>query len=240
MTQQQAQLYEGKAKIVYVTDDPTRVIQYFKDDATAFDGKKKDTISGKGVINNRTSCHLFGILEQAGVKTHFVEKLSEREMLCRKLKIIPLEVVTRNVVAGSLSKRSGVAEGVALERPIVEFYYKRDDLGDPMLTEDHIAAFRIATEDEVHTLREAARKINQVLCKHMSERGLDLVDFKLEFGRDATGQILLGDEISPDTCRLWDSKTKEKLDKDRFRRDLGRIEESYQDAADRICGEARQ
>lgn len=238
--QKQARLYEGKAKIVYATDDPTLVIQYFKDDATAFDGKKKDTISGKGVINNRTSCHLFTILGQAGVKTHFVEKLSDREMLCRKLTILPLEVVTRNVVAGSLSKRSGVDEGVALERPIVEFYYKRDDLGDPLLTEDHIAAFRIASEQDVHALREMARKINQVLCKHMRERGLDLVDFKLEFGRDATGEILLGDEISPDTCRLWDSKTKEKLDKDRFRRDLGRIEESYQDAADRICGEARK
>lgn len=238
--QKKDKIYEGKAKIVYATDDPALVIQYFKDDATAFDGKKKDVISGKGVINNRTSCHLFGILEQADVKTHFVEKLSDREMLCRKLTILPLEVVTRNVVAGSLSKRSGVAEGVALERPIVEFYYKRDDLGDPMLTEDHIAAFRIATEEEVHTLRESARRINQVLCKHMRERGLDLVDFKLEFGRDTTGQILLGDEISPDTCRLWDSQTKEKLDKDRFRRDLGRIEESYQDAANRICGEARK
>jgi phosphoribosylaminoimidazole-succinocarboxamide synthase len=230
-------LHEGKAKIVYATSDPNMIIQYFKDDATAFDAKKRGTIVNKGVINNRISCHLFELLGESGVRTHFVAKLSDREMLCRRLRIILVEVVVRNVVAGSLAKRLGMEEGAALPRPIVEHYYKRDDLSDPPLNEDHILVLNLATREDLDQIRREALKVNEILVKYLDQRGLRLVDFKLEFGKTTGdgGTILLGDEISPDTCRLWDKVTQEKMDKDRFRRDLGKIEESYEEVARRIC-----
>ena len=228
-------LYEGKAKIIYATDDPDLLIQYFKDDASAFDGKKKGSIKDKGVLNNAISSQVFEYLEEKKIKTHFVTKLSDREMLVRNLKIIPVEVVVRNVVAGSLSKRMGIEEGASLEGTIVEFYYKSDELGDPMLNEDHIRVFKLALEKEVKELKEQALKINDLLVDLFDEKGIRLIDFKLEFGRSKFG-ILLGDEISPDGCRLWDKLTNEKMDKDRFRRDMGKVEESYMEVFKRICG----
>lgn len=231
-------LHEGKAKIVYATSDPDMIIQYFKDDATAFDAKKRGTIVNKGVINNRIASHLFELLDASGVTTHFVAKLSDREMLCRRLQIILVEVVVRNVVAGSLAKRLGMEEGASLPRPIVEHYYKRDDLSDPPINLDHIQILNLATIEEMAHIRREALKVNEFLVKYLDQRGIRLVDFKLEFGRatgGGAGTVLLGDEISPDTCRLWDKKTQEKMDKDRFRRDLGKIEESYEEVARRIC-----
>ncbi|MFQ5457598.1 MAG: phosphoribosylaminoimidazolesuccinocarboxamide synthase [Myxococcota bacterium] len=231
-------IHEGKAKIVYATSDPGLIIQYFKDDATAFDAKKRGTIVDKGVINNRISTFLFERLEEIGVRTHFVRKLSDREMLCRRLEIVPVEVVVRNVVAGSLAKRMGLEEGETLPRPIIEHYYKRDDLGDPPLNEEHILVFNLATREELDYIRDEAFKVNGFLVKFLDQRDIRLVDFKLEFGRargEGAGQILLGDEISPDGCRFWDKATNEKLDKDRFRRDLGKLEETYQEVARRIC-----
>jgi len=231
-------IHEGKAKIVYATTNPDMIIQYFKDDATAFDAKKRGTIVNKGVINNRISTHLFKLLEESGVATHFIEQLSDREMLCKRLEIIPVEVVVRNVVAGSLAKRMGLEEGAALPRPILEHYYKRDDLSDPPINEDHILAFNLATREELDQIRREAFKVNEFLLKYLDQRGIRLVDFKLEFGRGVgadAGRILLGDEISPDGCRFWDKETNEKLDKDRFRRDLGKLEETYEEVARRIC-----
>ncbi len=229
------QLYEGKAKIVYeYKGDPNLVIQFFKDDATAFDGVKKGKIGNKGIINNSISTRLFRLLGEHGIATHFVDKISERDMLVKLVQIIPIEMIVRNIVAGSLSKRFGWDEGIVLKRPIVEVYYKSDPLHDPMLNDEHVMALELATEDELAYLRKTAREINEILCAFLEERDLVLVDMKLEFGKDAEGNILLADEISPDTCRYWDKKTGEKLDKDRFRRDLGKVEESYEEVYRRI------
>lgn len=230
-------LYEGKAKIVYATSRPGMIVQYFKDDATAFNALKKGTIVGKGVINNRMSAVLFERVQKAGVPTHYLATLSEREMLCRRLDIIKIETIVRNIVAGSLAKRTGLEEGTAIAQPIVELYYKSDALGDPMINDDHVRMMRLATPAELAWVKRMALKVNSVLRPHMARRGLLLVDFKLEFGR-AGKKLYLGDEISPDTCRLWDSKTRDKLDKDRFRRDLGGVEEAYQEVYRRLVGQA--
>jgi phosphoribosylaminoimidazole-succinocarboxamide synthase len=226
-------LYEGKAKIVYETNQPGRIIQYFKDDATAFNALKKGTILGKGVINNGMSAALFQVLERAGVPTHYIETLSDREMLCRRLDIIKIETIVRNVVAGSLAKRTGLEEGTAIKQPIVELYYKSDPLGDPMLNDDHVRMMRLATPAELAWMKKTALRVNTVLRPHLSKRGILLVDFKLEFGRQGK-KLYLGDEISPDTCRLWDSSSKERLDKDRFRRDMGGVEEAYAEVYRRL------
>ncbi len=227
------QFYEGKAKILYRTSDRDLVIQYFKDDATAFNAQKKGTIVDKGVMNNEISSMIFRHLEKNGVRTHFVSKLSDREMLVKTLSIVPVEVVVRNIVAGSLAKRMGIEEGGVLKRPIVEYYYKKDELGDPPINKDHALVFGLATEKELKQIDKAALKVNKLLVKLFKSAGIKLVDFKLEFGRHK-GKILLGDEITPDGCRLWDAKTNEKMDKDRFRRDLGKIEESYQEVLRRV------
>jgi len=219
-------VYEGKAKRVYKTDDPNLFIIEYKDDATAFDGKKKGTILNKGILNNKISAIFFELLETKGVQTHFVKTLSEREMLVKAVKIVPIEVIVRNIVAGSLSKRLGLPEGTTLKRTVLEFCYKSDELGDPMINHYHALAMELATEEELNQIERTALKVNEVLKNFLVQRGIVLVDFKLEFGRK-DGQILLADEISPDTCRFWDSSTKEKLDKDRFRRDLGNVEEAY-------------
>ena len=226
-------LYEGKAKIVYETNRPGVIIQYFKDDATAFNALKKGTIVGKGVVNNRMSAALFQRLGRAGIPTHYLETLSDREMLCHRLDIIKIETIVRNIVAGSLAKRTGLEEGTPIKQPIVELYYKSDPLGDPMLNEDHVRMLKLASPAEVAWLKRMALKINTILRPHLAKRGLLLVDFKLEFGRRGK-KLYLGDEISPDTCRLWDSRSKEKLDKDRFRRDLGGVEEAYQEVYRRL------
>ena len=227
------QLYEGKAKKVFLTDDSNLVIQEFKDDATAFNNKKKGTIAEKGIVNNAISCKLFAMLEENGIRTHLVEKLSDREMLCRRLDIIKVEVVVRNIAAGSLVKRYGFAEGTVLERPIVEFYLKDDDLDDPLMNESHAVALGVATLEELAVLKQRAEAINVVLRKFFAERKLKLVDFKLEFGRH-NNEILLGDEVSPDTCRFWDLETNEKMDKDRFRFDLGSVEDAYSEVQRRV------
>lgn len=229
-------LYEGKAKVLYATEDPSQVIQYFKDDATAFNAQKRGTIVEKGIMNNAISSRIFTELEKIGVPTHFVKKLSDREMLVRRLEIVPVEVVVRNVIAGSLSKRMGRPEGECLAHPILELYYKDDALGDPMINDDHVAVFKLATPAEMTEIRKHAFKVNEFLCKFFDKRGITLVDFKLEFGR-CNGKILLGDEITPDGCRLWDKKTGEKLDKDRFRRDLGNVEEAYHRVLELVTGE---
>jgi len=228
-------IYEGKAKILYETDDPDLLIQYFKDDATAFNGVKKGIIENKGVVNNRITEHLFKVLAEAGIRTHMVRRLDDREMLVKRLAIIPVEVIARNVAAGSLAKRIGFEEGTPLPRPIVETYYKSDELGDPLLCDEHIFMLGLASPEQLNEMRDTARHINQVLTAFFAERGIRLVDFKVEFGTHK-GEILLGDEICPDTCRLWDMATDEKLDKDRFRRDLGKVEESYAEVARRVCG----
>ncbi|MFC1621356.1 phosphoribosylaminoimidazolesuccinocarboxamide synthase [Candidatus Omnitrophota bacterium] len=226
-------IYEGKAKRVYETDKPDLFIQDFKDDATAFDATKKGTIKEKGVINNEISCALFQLLESKGIPTHFVKKLSEREMLIKKLDIILVEVTIRNVSAGGLSKLLGIDEGIVLKKPVLEYHYKRDDLHDPLINDYHIEMLGLATAKEMQKIKDYSFSINEILKDFFNKTGLKLVDFKLEFGRHK-GRILLGDEISPDTCRLWDKKTNEKLDKDRFRRDLGRIEEAYQEVLKRV------
>ncbi|MEW5945721.1 MAG: phosphoribosylaminoimidazolesuccinocarboxamide synthase [bacterium] len=227
-------LYEGKAKKVYATSDDDRLIQEFKDDATAFDGEKKGTIRSKGVCNNRISSICFQFLERSGVPTHFIEMLGEREMLVRRLNIFPVEVVVRNIAAGSLSKRLGLPEGNALPFSIIEFYLKDDSLHDPLVNLDHIKVLTSVSEGEVKVLETRAKEINVLLKNFFYARNLVLVDFKLEFGKDARNEIRLGDEISPDTCRLWDRDTHEKLDKDRFRRDLGGVEEAYQEVLKRV------
>ncbi|MFD1031433.1 phosphoribosylaminoimidazolesuccinocarboxamide synthase [Metaplanococcus flavidus] len=221
-------LYEGKAKRLYATDEQDILWVEYKDSATAFNGEKKAEIIGKGGLNNRITSLIFEKLQGAGIASHFVKQLSDHEQLVRQVAIIPVEVVTRNIVAGSMAKRLGLEEGTVLKRPIVEFYYKDDALGDPIITEDHIEMLQLASPQEVGELREKALQVNQVLIGFFKEVGVDLVDFKIEFGRDAQGNVLLADEISPDTCRLWDSKTKQKLDKDVFRRDLGDLTEAYQ------------
>ena len=231
-------LYEGKAKIVYATTQPGTIIQYFKDDATAFNALKRGTIVGKGVVNNRMSAALFERLERARIPTHYLATLSDREMLCRRLEIIKIEAIVRNIVAGSLAKRTGLEEGTPIKAPVVELYYKSDALGDPMLNDDHVRMMRLATPVELAWIKRSALRINRVLRPHMRKHGLLLVDFKLEFGRSGK-KLYLGDEISPDTCRLWDVTTREKLDKDRFRRDLGGVEEAYQEVYRRLVGEPR-
>lgn len=228
------QLYEGKAKKVFETDDKERLIVSYKDDATAFNGLKKGTIAGKGVINNQMSNRLMQLLETKGVPTHFVEELSERETVVRRVKIVPLEVIVRNISAGSFSKRYGVEEGIVFDRPTVEFSYKNDELGDPLLNDDHAIALKLATEEEIATIKKYALKVDEVLKEFWAGCGVTLVDYKLEFGKTSDGTIILADEISPDTCRLWDSKTKEKLDKDRFRRDMGGVEDAYAEIMRRL------
>lgn len=227
-------IYEGKAKVVYSTENPGLLIQHFKDSATAFDGLKKGVIKNKGVFNCAISTAIFQYLEKNGVVTHFVEQLSDREMLIKRLEIIPVEVIVRNLIAGSLSKRTGREEGERLPFPILEYYLKSDKLGDPMINSWHIRAFAWASDEEMNLINETSFKINGLLLPFFKERGIVLADYKLEFGRHSEG-ILLGDEISPDGCRLWDIATGEKLDKDRFRRDLGRIEESYEEVWRRVC-----
>jgi len=228
------QLYEGKAKKVYATDDPELLIVSYKDDATAFNGLKKGTIRGKGIINNRMSNALMRLLETRGIPTHYVEELSERETLVRKVSIIPLEVIVRNISAGSFSQRYGVPEGRAFKAPTIEFSYKNDELGDPLINDDHILALEIADEDELAAVKRYAFAVNDELKKFWASCGVTLVDFKLEFGKLSDGTIVLADEISPDTCRLWDSESGEKLDKDRFRRDLGGVEDAYQEIMKRL------
>ena len=230
------QLYEGKAKKVFATDDPDLVIVSYKDDATAFNGLKKGTIEGKGVINNKMTNYMFGLREKEGVPTHLVKELSDRETLVKKVEIVQLEVIIRNVAAGSFSKRMGVEEGKALLTPILEYSYKNDDLGDPFINDYYALALGIATKEELDTIAKYAFKVNEFMLKYFKEIGIDLIDFKIEFGR-FKGQILLADEISPDTCRFWDSKTHEKLDKDRFRRDMGGVEDAYKEIRRRIFGE---
>ena len=228
------QLYEGKAKKVFATEDPQLLIVQYKDDATAFNGVKKGTIVGKGIINNQMSNRLMAMLESEGVPTHFVQELSQRETLVKKVSIVPLEVIVRNIAAGSFSKRYGVDEGVVFDQPTIEFSYKNDELGDPLLNTKHALALKVATPEEIKTIERYSLKINEVLKTCWLSCGVILVDFKLEFGRLADGTIVLADEISPDTCRLWDSKTHEKLDKDRFRRDLGGVEEAYAEIMKRL------
>jgi phosphoribosylaminoimidazole-succinocarboxamide synthase len=225
--------YEGKAKKLYSTSDPDLVIAYFKDDATAFNAKKRGTIEQKGVINNQMSELFFTLLEKNGVATHFVRRLNDREMLCKRLDIVPVETVVRNVVAGSMAKRLGREEGDNLPWPIVEYYYKSDPLDDPLILPEHALAFGWATQHELDQIKSLALRVNEVLSRFLDQRGVLLVDFKLEFGRHHGG-ILLGDEICPDTCRFWDKETRQKLDKDRFRRDLGGVEEAYQEMLRRV------
>lgn len=228
------QLYEGKAKKVFMTDDPDVVIVDYKDDATAFNGEKKGTIVGKGVVNNRMTNHVFKLMEKEGVPTHLVEELSDRETAVKKVDIVPLEVIVRNVAAGSFSKRMGVEEGKELLCPILEFSYKNDDLGDPFINDDYALALGLATQEEIDTIKAYTRKVNEVLKAYFLQADMKLVDFKIEFGRLKDGTIILADEVSPDTCRLWDVHTNEKLDKDRFRRDMGNVEEAYNEVFKRL------
>ena len=230
------QLYEGKAKKVFATDDPNLVIVSYKDDATAFNGLKKGTIVGKGVVNNKVTNHLMQLLEQEGVPTHFVEELSDRDTVVKHVSIVPLEVIIRNISAGSFAKRFGVEEGIVFDEPTIEFSYKNDDLGDPLMNAYHARALKLATAEEIETIKAMAFKVNEVLKAFFKAVNVDLVDFKLEFGRLNDGTIVLADEISPDTCRFWDSTTHEKLDKDRFRRDLGNVEDAYSEMMRRILG----
>lgn len=229
-------LYEGKAKKVYATDDPELYIVDYKDDATAFNGLKKGTIHDKGIINNKVTNHLMKMLESKGVPTHFVKELSDRETLVKKVTIVPLEVIVRNIAAGSLSKRLGLPEGTKLKQTVLEFSYKDDALGDPMVNDYHIFAMELATPEELKLISDYALKINQILSDYLKDLNIELIDFKLEFGKLSDGTIVLADEISPDTCRFWDSVTKEKLDKDRFRRDLGNVEDAYQEIMKRLMG----
>lgn len=234
--EKQALLYEGKAKKVYATQDPQLLIVSYKDDATAFNGLKKGTIQGKGAINNQMSNLLMTALEKQGVPTHLVRELSPRETVVKRVSIVPLEVIVRNLSAGSFSKRYGVEEGLTFQEPVLELSYKNDELGDPLLNDDHAVALKLATREELALIREYALKINRLLQEIWAERGIILVDFKVEFGRLADGTMVLADEISPDTCRLWDAQTREKLDKDRFRRDLGGVEDAYRQVMARLSG----
>ena len=235
--EKRAQLYEGKAKKVYATDDPEVVIVSYKDDATAFNGQKKGTITGKGAINNRMTNNLMRRLEEKGVPTHYIEELNDRETAVKRVSIVPLEVIVRNISAGSFAKRYGVEEGIVFDEPTFEFSYKNDDLGDPLLNTSHALALRLATREEIALIRKYTMMVNDLLRGFMKEIGIDLVDFKLEFGKTADGTIVLADEISPDTCRLWDENTHEKLDKDRLRRDLGGAEEAYEEVMRRLMGD---
>ena len=229
-------IYEGKAKKVYTTNNPELYIVSYKDDATAFNGLKKGAIAGKGAINNQMSNLLMRMLSEHGVPTHFVEELSERDTVVKKVSIVPLEVIVRNISAGSFANRYGVEEGIVFDEPTIEFSYKNDELGDPLINDYHALALKLATREEIETIKAMAFKVDALLKEYFKSIGVDLVDFKLEFGRLADGTIILADEISPDTCRFWDSKTHEKLDKDRFRRDLGGVEEAYQEMMKRVRG----
>ena len=230
-------LYEGKAKKVYETNDPALLIVDYKDDATAFNGLKKGTIAGKGEINNRVTNHLMKLLEKNGVPTHFVEELSPRETAVKRVSIVPLEVIVRNISAGSFAKRYGVEEGIVFDAPTIEFSYKNDDLHDPLINAYHAIALKLATAEEIEIIKAMAFKVNDTLKAYFLTLGVKLVDFKLEFGRLPDGTIVLADEISPDTCRFWDAETNEKLDKDRFRRDLGGVEDAYREMMKRVLGE---
>ncbi len=231
------QLYEGKAKKVFATDDPALVIVSYKDDATALDGLKKGTITGKGAVNNRMTNYLMRLLEKNGVPTHFVEELNDRETVVKKVSIVPLEVIVRNVSAGSFAKRYGVEEGIVFDEPTFEFSYKNDDLHDPLINDSHALALKIATKEELALIRTLALKVNEILKAYFLTLGVRLIDFKLEFGKLPDGSLVLADEISPDTCRFWDAKTGEKLDKDRFRRDMGGVEDAYREMMSRVFGE---
>ncbi|MBQ3640207.1 MAG: phosphoribosylaminoimidazolesuccinocarboxamide synthase [Clostridia bacterium] len=230
------QLYEGKAKKVFATENPEYVIVSYKDDATALDGLKKGTIGGKGVINNRMSNFLMQILEKEGVPTHFVEEINDRETVVRKVTILPLEVIIRNISAGHFAQRYGVEEGIVFDEPTIEFSYKNDDLHDPLLNAYHAIALKLATREEIELVKSLAFRVNDILKAYFKGIGVTLVDFKLEFGKTADGRIVLADEISPDTCRFWDAKTGEKLDKDRFRRDMGGVEDAYNEMKRRVLG----
>ncbi len=230
------QIYEGKAKKVFKTDDPELFIVSYKDDATAFNGLKKGTIVGKGAINNQVTNHLMKLLEKNGIPTHFVEEISETETVVKKVKIVPLEVIVRNIAAGSLAKRLGLEEGTKMKKTVLEYSYKNDELGDPMINEYHIFAMEFATKEELELIAGYSMKINSILTAYLADLGIELIDFKLEFGKLSNGTIVLADEISPDTCRFWDSKTHEKLDKDRFRRDLGNVEDAYHEIMRRLMG----
>lgn len=230
-------LYEGKAKRVYATEDPEVLLVDYKDDATAFNGIKKGTISGKGAINNRVTNYMMQILEKEGVPTHFVKELSDRETLVKKVSIVPLEVIIRNISAGSFAKRYGVEEGIVFKEPTIEFSYKNDELGDPLINDYHAIALGLATREEIETIKNMAFKVNSVMKAYFKKLNVDLVDFKLEFGKTSDGTIVLADEISPDTCRFWDCDTHEKLDKDRFRRDMGGVEDAYKEMMRRVFGE---
>ena len=231
------QIYEGKAKKVFRTDDPERFIVEYKDDATAFNGQKKGTILGKGAVNNRMTNLLMQMLEQHGVPTHFVQELNDRETVVKKVAIVPLEVIIRNISAGHFAQRYGVEEGIVFDEPTIEFSYKNDDLHDPLLNAYHAIALKLATREEIETIKTMAFRVNEVLTEYFRTLGVRLVDFKLEFGRLADGTLVLADEISPDTCRFWDLKTNEKLDKDRFRRDMGGVEDAYREMMHRVFGE---
>ena len=227
-------IYEGKAKKVYATDDPEQIIVYYKDDATAFNGEKKGSIKDKGVMNNEITSLLFKMLEKNGVKTHFIEKLNDREQLCQRVKIFPLEVIVRNLIAGSMAKRLGIEEGTVPPNTIFEICYKNDEYGDPLINDHHAVALKLATYDELKYIYEVTSKVNNLLKEALDKIGITLVDFKVEFGKNSKGEILLADEITPDTCRFWDKETGKKLDKDRFRRDLGSIEEAYIEVLNRL------
>ncbi len=231
------QLYEGKAKKVYATEDENLCIVSYKDDATAFNGLKKGTIAQKGIVNNRMTNMMMQLLEKQGVPTHFVKELSDRDTVVKKVKIVPLEVIIRNVSAGSFAKRYGVEEGIPFDEPTIEFSYKNDDLGDPLINDYHALALKLATKEEIELIKKYAFKVNDVLKAYFLTLGVKLIDFKLEFGKTAEGQIVLADEISPDTCRFWDAKTNEKLDKDRFRRDMGGVEDAYKEIFKRVTGD---
>ena len=232
-------LYEGKAKKVYTTEDPDVLIVDYKDDATAFDGQKKGTIVGKGAINNRMTNHIFKLFEKDGIPTHYIEELSDRETAVKKVEIIPLEVIIRNITAGSFAKKMGMEEGIVLKRPTLEFSYKNDDLHDPFINRYYALALDLATEEEINTIEKYAFQVNEIMKQYFGSLGIDLVDFKIEFGR-YKGQVILADEVSPDTCRLWDKETHEKLDKDRFRRDMGNVEDAYKEVFRRLGIEDRK
>lgn len=234
--EKKAQLYEGKAKKVFATEDSDLVIVSYKDDATAFNGEKKGTISGKGVVNNKMTNYMFGLLEKVGVPTHLVEELNDRETVVKKVSIVPLEVIVRNVAAGSFSKRMGVEEGTALKCPILEFSYKNDELGDPFINDYYALALGLATKEEIDTITKYTFMVNDFMIEFFKKLNIDLIDFKIEFGKTSDGKIILADEISPDTCRFWDSTTHEKLDKDRFRRDMGGVEDAYAEMMKRVFG----
>ena len=234
MSQNRVMLYEGKAKQIFKTDDAVKVVIHYKDDATAFNGVKKSSIANKGILNNAITTIIFEMLEKRGIKTHFIEKINERDQLCHQVEIIPLEVIIRNVIAGSMAKRLGIEEGTVPSNVVYELCYKNDTYGDPLINDDHAVALGLATYEELATIKKMTLEINQALIEFFDKQGIRLIDFKIEFGRKNDGTIVLADEISPDTCRLWDKETNEKLDKDRFRRDLGNVEEAYIEILNRV------